>query len=74
MTIKYIDIMEKDIYIEYTNNDFQYISFSKAKSLILKDLPKKIEYSISNKSKSYDFLNSLLIKYRLIGNHLILRQ
>lgn len=73
MTIKYIDIMEKDIYIEYSNNDFEYISFTKAKNLILKEFPHAINYSCADKEKSINFLNSLLNKYKAVENVLILK-
>lgn len=73
MTIKYIDIMEKDIYIEYSNNDFEYISFTKAKKIILKKLPKALLYNCTDTKKSIDFLNSILNKYKAIGNNLILK-
>lgn len=73
LAIKYIDIMEKDIYIEYSNNTFEYISFTKAKKLILKKLPTKINYSCADKEKSSNFLNTLLNKYKIIDNILILK-
>ena len=34
MNIKYIDIMPSDIYIEYVNGNFEYISFTKALKII----------------------------------------
>jgi hypothetical protein len=73
LTIKYIDIMEKDIYIEYSNYDFEYMSFSKAKKTILKKLPKSIAYVCNDTTKSIDFLNSILHKYKMVDNTLILK-
>ncbi|AXX85921.1 hypothetical protein AMRN_0122 [Malaciobacter marinus] len=73
MEIKFIDIMEKDIYIEYTNGDSEYISFTKTKKLIYKKLPTKIMYNCTNNEKSIIFLNILLNKYTSIDNLLILK-
>lgn len=73
MQIKFIDIMEKDIYIEYTNGDSEYISFTKAKKLIYKKLPTNIMYNCANSEKSVTFLNILLNKYNSINNILILK-
>lgn len=73
MTLKYIDIMEKDIYIEYTNNEFEYISFTKAKKLILESKLNTIKFNIVDKEKSINFLNSLLSKYIIIENNLRLK-
>ncbi|RLA84698.1 MAG: hypothetical protein DRG78_00640 [Epsilonproteobacteria bacterium] len=65
--------MEKDIYIEYSNNDFEYISFTKAKKLILKEMPKTLQYNCIDTAKSINFLNSILNKYKAIDNNLILK-
>ena len=65
--------MEKDIYMEYTNNDFEYISFNKAKNLIFKQLPEVINYNCSDSEKSINFLNILLNKYYSSGNFLKLK-
>ena len=73
MTIKYIDIMEKDIYIEYSNGDFEYLSFTKAKNLILRELPNVLNYTCVDKEKSINFLNTLLMKYKIIDNSMILK-
>ena len=73
MTIKYIDIMAKDIYLEYTNSDFEYISFTKAKNLILRELPNDLKYNCVDEEKSTNFLNTLLKKYKIIDNTLILK-
>ena len=73
MSIKYIDVMEKDIYIEYSNNNFEYISFTKANKLILKELPDAINYHCADKEKSINFLNSLLHKYKSVDATLVLK-
>jgi len=73
LTIKYIDIMEKDIYIEYSNGDFEYLSFTKAKNLILRELPNVLNYTCVDKEKSINFLNTLLMKYKIIDNSMILK-
>ncbi len=71
--MKYIDIMEKDIYIEYSNGKFEYISFTKAKKLILRELPNILNYNCVDKEKSINFLNTLLNKYKIKGNAIILK-
>lgn len=65
--------MEKDIYIEYSNGDFEYLSFTKAKNLILRELPNVLNYTCVDKEKSINFLNNLLTKYRTNENTLILK-
>ena len=65
--------MEKDIYIEYSNGDFEYLSFTKAKNLILRELPNVLNYTCVDKEKSINFLNTLLMKYKIIDNSMILK-
>lgn len=65
--------MEKDIYIEYSDNSFEYISFTKAKKIILKELPDVINYACIDKEKSINFLNTLLNKYKTVGSTLVLK-
>ena len=65
--------MEKDIYIEYSNGDFEYLSFTKAKNLILRELPNVLNYTCVDKEKSTNFLNTLLMKYKIIDNSMILK-
>lgn len=65
--------MEKDIYIEYSNGEFEYISFTKAKKLILTYLPTIFLYNCIDSEKSINFLNSILKKYKIIDNQLILK-
>jgi len=72
--IFYIDILKSDVYLEYTNRDFEYISFTKAKKLIFQYLPTTIQYECIDSEKSVDFLNKLLTKYLLDKNSLILKK
>lgn len=65
--------MGKDIYLEYSNNEFEYISFTKAKKIILKELPEIINYNCIDKEKSINFLNTLLNKYKIKDTTLILK-
>ena len=65
--------MEKDIYIEYSNGDFEYLSFTKAKNLILRELPNVLNYTCVDKEKSINFLNTLLMKYKIIDKTMILK-
>jgi hypothetical protein len=65
--------MAKDIYIEYSNYDFEYMSFSKAKKTILTTLPTPIVYTCCDKAKSIDFLNSILNKYKIVDNTLVIK-
>jgi len=73
LTIKYIDIMEKDIYMEYSNGDFEYLSFTKVKNLIFKELPNVLNFNCADKEKSINFLNTLLSKYKIVDNSMILK-
>ncbi len=59
--------MEQDIYIEYANNHSEHISFTKAKKLILKKLPKILKYNCADKEKSVNFFkyfNNKVQNYR----------
>lgn len=68
-----IEISQNDVYIEYTNRDFEYISFTKAKKIIFKTLPPLMKYSCTDSEKSVNFLNSLLTKYTLKKDTLVLQ-
>jgi peroxiredoxin len=65
--------MEKDIYVEYSNNEIEYLSFSKGKRLILSTLPHAMTYSCCDKEKSNLFLNFLLRKYKIVNCTLLLK-
>jgi len=68
-----IEISKNDVYIEYSDSNFEYISFTKAKKIILKELPDVINYACVDKEKSINFLNILLNKYKIVGSTLILK-
>ena len=65
--------MIKDIYIEYTNGEFEYMTFTKAKKLILKELPNTLNYNCVDKEKSTNFLNTLLMRYKIKDKTMILK-
>lgn len=67
-----IEISKNDVYVEYENRDFEYISFTKAKKLIYKTLPTIVKYSCVDSEKSVNFLNTLLTKYKLCDDSLVL--
>lgn len=62
--------MENDIYVEYSNHDFEYISFTKAKKLIAFYKPKQLSFNCADEEKSVAFLNILLNSYKIIDNTL----
>lgn len=68
MVIKYIDIMAKDVYIEYSNGDFEYLSFTKTKNLIKREQPHELKYNCADVEKSLKFLNTILINYKIANN------
>lgn len=68
-----IDILKNDVYVEYTCGDIEYISFTKAKKIIYSISPEKFIFSCSDYEKSNKFLNSLLGRYRIENNILVLR-
>jgi hypothetical protein len=68
-----MDIMKDDVYIEYTNGENEYISFSKAKKTIKLLIPKKINFFCLDSERSVHFLNSLLNQYNISHNKLILK-
>jgi hypothetical protein len=68
-----IEISKSDVYVEYTNQNYEYVSFTKAKKLIYTAMPSKINYSCVDDAKSVQFLNSLLPRYKLMESSLYLR-
>lgn len=68
-----IDILKKDVYVEYTNGEIEYISFNKAKKIVFELVPLSFIYSCVDSTKSVDFLNSLLTRYMIQDNKLILK-
>lgn len=73
MNIKYIDIMPSDIYIEYVNGNFEYISFTKALKIINYCKSINIKFTISDSEKSSNFLNKILTNYYISNDILYLK-
>lgn len=71
--IKYIDIMPFDIYIEYVDGNFEYISFTKALMTINHYKPINMKFTISDSEKSSNFLNKLLTNYYISNDILYLK-
>ena len=68
-----IDILKNDVYIEYTNGDIEYISFTKAKHIIYTSHQETFTFSCVDEEKSNNFLNLLLRRYRIENSTLLLR-
>lgn len=66
-----IEISKQDVYIEYINREFEYVSFTKAKKIIFTKLPSNLQYSCVDEEKSVAFLNSLLTRYIIQDKKLI---
>lgn len=73
INIKYIDIMPFDIYIEYFDGNFEYISFTKALMIINHYKPLSIKFTVSDSEKSSNFLNKLLTNYHISDDILYLK-
>lgn len=73
INIKYIDIMPFDIYIEYFDGNFEYISFTKALMTINYYKPLSIKFTVSDSEKSSNFLNKLLTSYHISDDILYLK-
>ncbi len=73
INIKYIDIMPFDIYIEYVDGNFEYISFTKALMTINHYKPINMKFTISDSEKSSNFLNKLLTNYYISNDILYLK-
>jgi len=71
--IFYIEILQNDVYIEYSNGDVQYLSFTKAKHLIYLSHQEQFRFFCVDHEKSNNFLNSLLARYKIDYNRLVLR-
>lgn len=61
--IKCIEVLNKDVYIEYSNgydnDDSAYVSFHKARAIIKGSCKELIEYSYTKSQKALDFINSI---------------
>lgn len=73
INIKYIDIMPSDIYIEYIDGNFEYISFAKALKIVNHYKPINIKFTISDSGKSSNFLNKILTNYYIYNDILYLK-
>lgn len=59
INIQYVEILADKVYIEYTDRNSDYISFSKANTLI-KESPKElIRYTCVDNQRAIDFVNSV---------------
>jgi len=67
-----IEILSNDVYIEFTDGDIQYISFTQAKKILSKEFY-SIKFSCIDSARSVAFLNSLLHKYTIIDDILVPR-
>jgi len=68
-----IDILKNDVYIEYTDGDIEYISFTKTKQIIYALKQEKFSFSCSDEERSNNFLNLILRRYKIESNTLVLR-
>jgi len=68
-----IEISKSDVYIQYTNMEFEYVTFTKAKRILFAILSPTLKYSCVDNEKSVNFLNQLLTKYVLCEDCLILK-
>ena len=68
-----IEILQNDVYIEYINGDIQYLSFTKAKQIIYASHQAKFKFSCMDHEKSNTFLNTLLARYKINHDILLLR-
>jgi hypothetical protein len=73
LKIKYIDIMSFDIYIEYIDGNFEYISFTKALKIINKVKPINIKFTANDSERSVTFLNKILTNYYILDDILYLK-
>ena len=71
--VRLIEIGSKDVYLEYSNGDVEYLSFTNAKKKIYKLCSDKINYSCVDTQKAVDFLNSLLARYKVDTSLLVLK-
>ena len=68
-----IDILKNDVYIEYTDGDIEYISFTKTKQIIYALKQENFSFSCSDEERSNNFLNLILRRYKIESNTLVLR-
>ena len=68
-----IDILKNDVYMEYTDGDIEYISFTKAKQIIYATQQETFTVSCADEERSNNFLNLLLRRYKIENSTLLLR-
>ena len=68
-----IDILKNDVYIEYTDGDIEYISFTKARQIIYALKQENFLFSCNDEERSNNFLNLILRRYKIESNTLVLR-
>lgn len=71
--ILHIEILHQDVYIEYTNGEIEYASFTKARKVIYSSNQAQFKYSCVDSEKSNVFLNTLLARYKISQDTLLLR-
>ena len=76
MNIKYIEIGQKDVYIEYEEGGEElsgYFSFSRARKMLYVSNNFSIRHSCVDSERSVKFLNSLLGRFKTVGHDLVRR-
>lgn len=63
--VQYVEVMTDQVYIEYTDGDSCYVSFTKAKTLIGNSTKELIGYSIVDSQKALLFINSVPRRTRI---------
>lgn len=67
--IKYIEVLSDKVYVEFVNNDSEYMTRRKAKALIKNSDVKRIPYVCCDNKKALDFINSIPFKKMVFNNH-----
>ena len=57
--IKCLEILADQVYIEFTDNDSDYISYHKAKQIIKESNQVQIPYSLADSQRAIDFIHSI---------------
>lgn len=66
--IKYIEVLSDKVYVEFVNNDSEYMTRKKAKELIRNSNVKRIPYVCCDSEKALDFINSIPFKKMVFIN------
>lgn len=64
--IKCLDILKDKVYIEYVNNDSDYISFTIAKERIKRTKQELISYTCVDATRAVDFVNNIPNRHTLL--------